>query len=126
MPTTETAIKAAARTADATKTFGTSDATVRALQAVTIEFPEETFTAIMGPSGSGKSTLMHCAAGLDTLTAGQAFIGGVELSSLTDRELTRLRRDHVGFVFQSFNLVPTLSAFENITLPMTLAGTKPD
>src|SRR3954447_15641662 len=126
MAMTETATRLAARTVDATKTYGTGDATVRALQVVSTEFPEETFTAIMGPSGSGKSTLMHCAAGLDTLTAGQAFIGGTDLSRLSDRELTRLRRDHVGFVFQSFNLVPTLSALENIVLPMTLARSKPD
>src|SRR5262249_55481256 len=84
------------------------------------------FTAIMGPSGSGKSTLMHCLAGLDTLTSGHAYIGDVDLGSLSDRQLTLLRRSHVGFVFQSFNLVPTLDALENITLPMALAGTKPE
>src|SRR3954451_19160830 len=116
----------AARVVDAVKVYGVGDAEVRALDGVTVDFPARRFTAIMGPSGSGKSTLMHCAAGLETLTAGQAFIGGTDLSTLSDRELTRLRRDHVGFVFQSFNLVPTLSALENITLPMTLAGTKPD
>jgi putative ABC transport system ATP-binding protein len=84
------------------------------------------FTAIMGPSGSGKSTLMHCVAGLDTLTSGQVFIGDTDLTTLSDKELTQVRRDKVGFVFQSFNLIPTLTAAENITLPMDLAGRKPD
>jgi putative ABC transport system ATP-binding protein len=93
---------------------------------VTIEFPEGQLTAVMGPSGSGKSTLMHCAAGLDTLSSGRTFIGDVELGSLSERELTRLRRESIGFVFQTFNLVPTLSALENITLPMNLSGTKVD
>ena len=97
-----------------------------ALDDVSIEFPDGQFTAIMGPSGSGKSTLLHCLAGLDTLTAGKTFVGEVELGSLTDRQLTLLRRDRIGFVFQAFNLVPTLSALDNITLPMTLAGTAPD
>ncbi len=88
----------------------------------TVEFPAGGFTAIIGPSGSGKSTLLHCLAGLDTLTAGRAFVGDVELGDLSDRQLTLLRRDRIGFVFQAFNLVPTLSARDNITLPMTLAG----
>ncbi|MGH2476899.1 MAG: ABC transporter ATP-binding protein [Candidatus Limnocylindrales bacterium] len=88
--------------------------------------PVSRYTAIMGPSGSGKSTLMHCLAGLDTLTSGEVYIGDVDLTTLNDKELTRLRRDSVGFVFQTFNLVPTLTAIENITLPSSLAGTKPD
>ena len=93
---------------------------------MTVGVPAGRFTAVMGPSGSGKSTLMHCLAGLDTLTSGRVFIGDVELGSLSDRELTRVRRERVGFVFQAFNLLPTLNARENITLPMSLAGTKPD
>jgi putative ABC transport system ATP-binding protein len=91
-----------------------------------VEFPAGHFTAIMGPSGSGKSTLMHCVAGLDTLTSGQVFIGDIELNTLKDKELTLLRREKVGFIFQSFNLIPTLTAIENITLPLDLAGGKPD
>ena len=117
---------AAARAVDATKVYGTGDAAVRALDDVTVELPEGRFTAIMGPSGSGKSTLMHCLAGLDQLSSGQVFLGDVELGSLSDTELTVLRREQVGFVFQSFNLLPTLSAGENITLPMLLAGRRPD
>lgn len=117
---------AAARTVDACKIYGAGDTLVNALDDVTVEFERGKFTAIMGPSGSGKSTLMHCVAGLDTLTSGQIFIGDVDLSSLNERQLTRLRRDTIGFVFQSFNLVPTLTAAENITLPMDLAGTAPD
>jgi putative ABC transport system ATP-binding protein len=117
---------AAARTVDACKVYGAGDTLVNALDHVTVEFERGKFTAIMGPSGSGKSTLMHCVAGLDTLTSGQIFIGDVDLSSLNERQLTRLRRDTIGFVFQSFNLVPTLTATENITLPMDLAGTTPD
>ncbi len=93
---------------------------------MTVAFPPAHFTAIMGPSGSGKSTLMHCVAGLDSLTSGQVFIGDVDLSTLSDKELTLLRRERVGFVFQSFNLIPTLTALENITLPMDLAGKDPD
>jgi putative ABC transport system ATP-binding protein len=124
--TANIATKTAASVVNATKLYGTDDTTVRALDAVTVSFADGEFTAIMGPSGSGKSTLMHCMAGLDTLTSGQAYIGDVELGALNDRELTLLRRDRVGFVFQAFNLVPTLSALENITLPMALAGTKPD
>ena len=117
---------AAARTVHARKIYGAGDTLVNALDDVTVEFERRKFTAIMGPSGSGKSTLMHCVAGLDTLTSGQIFIGDVDLSSLNERQLTRLRRDTIGFVFQSFNLIPTLTAAENITLPMDLAGTKPD
>jgi putative ABC transport system ATP-binding protein len=99
---------------------------VTALDDVSVELPEGRFTAILGPSGSGKSTLLHCLAGLDPLTAGQVFVGNVELGGLDDRQLTTLRRDRLGFVFQAFNLVPTLNALENITLPLALAGRRPD
>jgi putative ABC transport system ATP-binding protein len=116
----------AARAVAATKVYGRGEAEVRALDGVNVEFATAHFTAIMGPSGSGKSTLMHMLAGLDTLTSGSVFIGDVELGKLRDKKLTLLRRDHVGFVFQAFNLVPTLSAEENITLPMKLAGRKPE
>ncbi|MET7361269.1 ABC transporter ATP-binding protein [Streptomyces sp. NPDC005562] len=116
----------AARVADAVKVYGSGDTAVRALDGVSVGFPAGRFTAIMGPSGSGKSTLMHCAAGLDTLTSGAAFIGDTELGTLDDRRLTLLRRDRVGFVFQAFNLVPTLTVAENITLPMDLAGIRGD
>jgi putative ABC transport system ATP-binding protein len=121
-----TATKVAARAEHATKRYGNGDAAVLALDDVTIDLAEGDFTAIMGPSGSGKSTLMHCLAGLDTLTSGRTFIGSVDLTSLGDRELTLLRREQIGFVFQSFNLIPTLNALENITLPDALAGRKPD
>jgi putative ABC transport system ATP-binding protein len=117
---------AAARADHATKVYGAGDTAVRALDDVTVEFPGGRFTAVMGPSGSGKSTLMHCIAGLDTLTAGDVFIGDVDLGSLSDKELTLLRRDRIGFVFQSYNLIPTLTAIENITLPAALAGRKSD
>ena len=116
----------AASAVDATKVYGKGATQVRALDGVTLDFAAGQFSAIMGPSGSGKSTLMHCVAGLDTLTAGRAFVGGVDLTRLDDKHLTLLRRDRVGFVFQAFNLVPTLTALENITLPATLAGRKPD
>ena len=116
----------AARAEHATKVYGRGDTEVRALDDVTVGLPAGRFTAVMGPSGSGKSTLMHCLAGLDTLTSGRVFIGDVDLGSLSDRELTRVRRERIGFVFQAFNLLPTLDASENITLPMALAGTKPD
>jgi putative ABC transport system ATP-binding protein len=116
----------AATAFQATKVYGRGDNEVRALDSVDIDFARSRFTAIMGPSGSGKSTLMHCVAGLDTLTSGQVFIGDTDISSLNDKQLTQLRRDRVGFIFQAFNLVPTLTAMENITLPMTLAGRKPD
>jgi putative ABC transport system ATP-binding protein len=115
---------AVARAVNASKHYGSGDTQVRALDDVTVDFPSGRFTAIMGPSGSGKSTLMHCVAGLDSLTSGQVFIGGVELGSLSDKELTVLRREQIGFVFQSFNLLPTLNAEENITLPIDLAGGK--
>ena len=116
----------AARVIDAHKHYGSGESEVRALDGVTVDFAMGQFTAIMGPSGSGKSTLMHCVAGLDTLTSGQILIGDSDLGSLTDRELTQLRRDRIGFIFQSFNLVPTLSAAENIALPARLAGRKLD
>src|SRR6266545_3527966 len=119
-------VDAAARAVHATKVFGTGDTAVRALDDVSVDLARGQFTAIMGPSGSGKSTLMHCLAGLDALTAGQVLLGGVELGALSDKQLTVLRRERVGFVFQSFNLIPTLSALENITLPLTLAGSRPD
>jgi putative ABC transport system ATP-binding protein len=121
-----TTLTAAARAVDAVKVYGSGQTEVRALDGVTTDFEQGRFTAIMGPSGSGKSTLMHCLAGLDDLTSGTVFIGDVELGALSDRQLTLLRRDHVGFVFQAFNLVPTLTAHENIELPMTLAGRRPD
>ena len=120
-----TAIPAAAAV-DAVKVYGRGEAQVRALDGVTVGFDAGRFTAIMGPSGSGKSTLMHCLAGLDTLTSGSVWVGDTDLSTLKDRQLTKLRRDRVGFVFQAFNLVPTLSAEENITLPLALAGRRPD
>ena len=116
--------EAAARTGDAVKVYGKGQIEVRALDAVTVEFAAGRYTAIMGPSGSGKSTLLHCVAGLDSLTSGQAFIGEADLSTLNDHQLTILRRDHVGFVFQAYNLVPTITAEENINLPMLLAGRK--
>ncbi|MCZ1007420.1 ABC transporter ATP-binding protein [Streptomyces lydicus] len=108
------------------KVYGQGETRVVALDSVSVEFGKAKFTAIMGPSGSGKSTLMHCMAGLDTISSGSARIGDVELSSLGDKQLTRLRRDKIGFIFQAFNLLPTLSALENITLPMDIAGRKPD
>src|SRR3954454_2929584 len=117
---------AAARTVGLTKTYGTGDARVVALDGVDVELYAGEFTAVMGPSGSGKSTLMHCCAALDNATSGQVFIGDVELTGLKDKELTRLRRDAIGFVFQAFNLVPTLTAEENITLPLSIAGRRPD
>jgi len=117
---------AAARTEDAVKVYGKGQTEVRALDGVTVEFMQGRYTAIMGPSGSGKSTLLHCVAGLDALTSGRAFVGAADLSTLNDQHLTKLRRDRVGFVFQSFNLVPTITAEENITLPLLLAGRKVD
>ena len=116
----------AASTIGASKVYGMGDTEVHALRDVTVQFETGRFSAIMGPSGSGKSTLMHCMAGLDTVTAGQVFIGDTDLSVLSERDLTLLRRDNIGFVFQAYNLVPTLSALENITLPMDLAGVDPD
>jgi putative ABC transport system ATP-binding protein len=117
---------AAARAVAATKVYGRGDQAVTALDAIDVEIPSGRFTAVMGPSGSGKSTLMHCLAGLDTLTSGEVYLGDTELGSLDDRALTALRRERVGFVFQAFNLMPTLTAIENITLPYALAGRKPE
>ncbi|WP_420639851.1 ABC transporter ATP-binding protein [Candidatus Poriferisocius sp.] len=122
MTTTEQQSIVAARAVNATKIYGTGDTEVRALDGVDIRFQQRQFTTIMGPSGSGKSTLMHCMAALDSLTTGQVFIGDTDLGTLGDRGLTLLRRGRVGFVFQAYNLVPTLTAMENITLPMDLAG----
>jgi putative ABC transport system ATP-binding protein len=119
---TQARARAAAHTVDARKTYGKGSTEVRALDGVTVTFQAGAFTAIMGPSGSGKSTLLHCIAGLDTLTSGSAFIGDQDLSTLDDHDLTILRRDRIGFVFQSFNLVPTLTAGANIRLPLRLAG----
>jgi putative ABC transport system ATP-binding protein len=116
----------AARAVELTKTYGKGDAAVRALDGVSVQFARSRFTAVMGPSGSGKSTLMHCMAGLDTPTSGRAFVGEDEIGALSDAALTELRRDRIGFVFQSFNLVPTLTAGENITLPADLAGARVD
>jgi putative ABC transport system ATP-binding protein len=116
----------AAQASDLCKVYGEGETKVVALDHVSVDFRRAEYTAIMGPSGSGKSTLMHCMAGLDTITSGSARIGEVELGSLSDRQLTQLRRDRIGFVFQTFNLLPTLNAAENITLPMNIAGVKPD
>ncbi|MEV5905375.1 ABC transporter ATP-binding protein [Streptomyces sp. NPDC052127] len=116
----------AARARGLTKAYGSGETTVLALDSVDVDIARGRFTAVMGPSGSGKSTLMHCLAGLDTVSAGQVWIGDTEITGLKDRELTRLRRDRIGFMFQSFNLIPTLNAAENITLPMDIAGQKPD
>ncbi len=116
----------AAQARAATKIYGSGDTEVRAIDGIDVTFEPGAFTAIMGPSGSGKSTLMHCMAGLDTLTSGEVYIGDIALSGLSERELTLLRRDNVGFIFQSFNLVPTLTAAENITLPLDLAGVSGD
>ncbi len=125
--TTQIQTTAAAARADAlTKVYGEGDAEVRALDGVSVAFDAGHFTAIMGPSGSGKSTLLHCMAGLDTPSSGRVFIGDVDLTTLSEKELTLLRRDKVGFVFQAFNLIPTLNAAENITLPLDIAGRKAD
>src|SRR5947208_16544896 len=112
---------AALRVVDAVKVYGEGEGAVRALDGVTVDIAPGRFTAIMGPSGSGKSTLLHCLAGLDTLTSGSISIGSTILGTLRERELTRLRRDRIGFIFQAFNLLPTLTAAENITLPLALA-----
>jgi putative ABC transport system ATP-binding protein len=116
----------AARAVGATKIYGQGDAEVRAIDGVDVEFTTGAFTAIMGPSGSGKSTLMQCMAGLDRLTSGETWIGDVELTGLSEKQLTMVRRDRVGFIFQSFNLVPTLTALENIRLPLDIAGRDPE
>ena len=116
----------AAAAIGASKIYGSGETEVRALDDVTVAFEQSRFTAIMGPSGSGKSTLMHCLAGLDRLSAGRVFIGDQDLTRLSEKDLTLLRREQVGFIFQAFNLLPTLTAEENITLPLSLAGRKPD
>jgi putative ABC transport system ATP-binding protein len=116
----------AARAADAVKVYGVGNAAVRALDGITVEFHAGRYTAVMGPSGSGKSTLLHCMAGLDSLTSGRVYIGETDLTSLNEKRLTQLRRDKIGFVFQAYNLVPTLNASENITLPIDIAGRKAD
>ena len=121
-----TTMTAAAGAVDATKVYGSGDSEVRALNGVTVVFERSRFTAIMGPSGSGKSTLMHCLAGLDELTSGAVYIGDTYLAKLNDKQLTELRRTAVGFIFQAYNLVPTLTAEENITLPLLLGGKKGD
>ena len=123
-PATPQAPTVAARTVDAVKIYGKDDNEVRVLDGVTIEFAAGEFTAIMGPSGSGKSTLMHCCAGLDTLTSGEVWVGDRSLSSMSERELTLMRRDRLGFVFQAYNLVPTLTAAENINLPVAPRGAR--
>ncbi|MFB9837054.1 ABC transporter ATP-binding protein [Actinoallomurus acaciae] len=127
-PVISTAVNAppAVVATDVTKVYGSGDAAVHALRGVRVAFARGAFTAIMGPSGSGKSTLMHCLAGLDTVDHGSVTLGDVEITGLSDRQLTRLRRDRIGFVFQSFNLVPTLTAEQNMLLPLELAGRKPD
>ncbi|GHB84280.1 ABC transporter ATP-binding protein [Streptomyces cirratus] len=116
----------AARATQLSKVYGQGETQVVALDNVSVDFGQGRFTAIMGPSGSGKSTLMHCVAGLDTFSGGSVRIGDTELGSLKDKQLTQLRRDKIGFIFQAFNLLPTLTALENITLPMDIAGRKPD
>ncbi len=117
---------AAARTEQLSKIYGSGETRVAALDGITAAIAEGRFTAVMGPSGSGKSTLMHCLAGLDSITSGQVFLGEIELSSLKDAALTKVRRDKIGFIFQAYNLVPTLTALENITLPLDIAGRKVD
>ena len=124
--TDQQTMTAAAGAIDATKVYGGGDSEVRALDGVTVQFEKGKFTAIMGPSGSGKSTLMHCLAGLDSLTSGGVYIGDTYLATLNDKQLTELRRTAVGFIFQAYNLIPTLTAAENITLPLLLGGTKGD
>lgn len=118
--------KIAARARGLTKAYGSGETTVLALDSVDVDIARGRFTAVMGPSGSGKSTLMHLLAGLDTVSAGQVWLGDTEITGLKERELTQLRRDRIGFMFQSFNLIPTLNAVENITLPMDIAGQRPD
>ncbi|MDQ1463926.1 MAG: putative transport system ATP-binding protein [Actinomycetota bacterium] len=124
--TGETAPPAAAQARGLTKVYGEGETLVTALREISVAFERGRFSAIMGPSGSGKSTLMHCLAGLDSITSGTALIGDVEINTLSDKALTLLRREAVGFIFQAFNLIPTLTALENITLPMDIAGRKPD
>jgi len=123
---TPPSVDVAARAVDASKIYGSGEAEVRALNAINVEFQTSRLTAIMGPSGSGKSTLLHCMAGLDRLTSGQIFLGDIDISRAHEKELTLIRRDKLGFIFQAYNLIPTLTALENMTLPMSLAGKKPD
>jgi putative ABC transport system ATP-binding protein len=125
-PLAGTSTAVAARATELSKVYGQGETQVIALDRVSVDFRQAEFTAIMGPSGSGKSTLMHCVAGLDTFSSGSVRIGDTELGSLKDKQLTKLRRDKIGFIFQAFNLLPTLTALENITLPMDIAGRKPD
>ncbi|MER6615266.1 ABC transporter ATP-binding protein [Streptomyces xantholiticus] len=125
-PIAHRATAVAARATDLSKVYGQGETQVVALDHVSVDFRQAEFTAIMGPSGSGKSTLMHCVAGLDSFSSGSVRIGDTELGSLKDKQLTQLRRDKIGFIFQAFNLLPTLTAQENITLPMDIAGRKPD
>jgi putative ABC transport system ATP-binding protein len=124
--TTAKAIAAAARVRDITKIYGRGQAAVTALGGVSLDIPAVSFTAVMGPSGSGKSTLMHCMSGLDTVTSGRLWIGDTDIGGLRERQLTRLRRDRIGFVFQAFNLLPVLTAADNITLPLDIAGRAAD
>jgi putative ABC transport system ATP-binding protein len=116
----------AARAEAAVKVYGRGGTEVRALDGIDVGLPAGRFTAVMGPSGSGKSTLMHCLAGLDTLSSGRVWLGDIELGPLSDRQLTKVRRERIGFIFQAYNLLPTLTAAENIVLPLTLAGERPD
>lgn len=122
----DASVASVAHATDLVKTYGSGITEVRALNGITVDFEKEKFVAVMGPSGSGKSTLMHCMAGLDVVTSGHTFIGDLEIGALSESELTQLRRDRIGFIFQSFNLVPTLTALENIVLPISLAGGKVD
>jgi putative ABC transport system ATP-binding protein len=124
--TPPTSTGTAARAIDASKVYGSGEAEVRALDHISVDFASAQFTAIMGPSGSGKSTLLHCLAGLDRLTSGRVILGDLDISTLAEKKMTRVRRDRLGFIFQTFNLIPTLTALENITLPMSLAGRDPD
>ncbi len=126
VPPARHAASPAAHAVELRKTYGTGQATVHALAGIDVTFERGRFTAVMGPSGSGKSTLMHCMAGLDRPTSGECYVGDIDIGALDDKGLTQMRRDHIGFVFQSFNLVPTLTAGENITLPVDLAGRKVD
>ncbi|MEV0845376.1 ABC transporter ATP-binding protein [Streptomyces sp. NPDC049954] len=119
-------VAVAARARRVVKAYGSGETRVLALDGVDVDIERGRFTAIMGPSGSGKSTLMHCLAGLDTVTSGQIFLADTEITGLKDKKLTQLRRDRIGFIFQAYNLLPTLNALENITLPMDIAGRKPD
>jgi putative ABC transport system ATP-binding protein len=124
--TSPTRTESAARTLNVSKVYGTGEAAVRALDDITVDFARKRYSAIMGPSGSGKSTLLHCLAGLDRVSSGRVFLGDIEISASSEKQLTLVRRDSIGFIFQSYNLIPTLNAVENMTLPMALAGRKPE